>query len=216
METQKYVYILLVNSHTGLGSVCRKITNYEYTHIALCMDEKLDDFITFSRKKHYSPFESGFMHETRDCYIFGSNEKVKIKVFKLPVKNENRKKIKAYIKSIEKDSEYIFNLYSMITMPVFHGFRIYKAHNCMSFIGKILELSQVVPMDKRYYQYTIKEMDELLSAYLYYEGCIRKYKEENKTYMDRVGILKNIKLFFILNGKLLYRMRIKGGKEHGV
>lgn len=211
---QDYVYIVLIKALTGLGKVGRKITKYDYTHIALSMDEKLDDFITFSRKKHYSPFESGYMHETRDCYIFGRNEKVKIKVFKLPVKKENLKKINTYIKKIEKDPEYIFNLYSMLTMPIINGFRIYKAHNCMSFIAKIIELSQVVSMDKRYYKYTIKDMDELLSNFLYYEDYIRKYKDDNKNYMDRIGIIKNIKFFCILNGKLLYRMIRKGGKSH--
>lgn len=216
MEKQEYVYIVLIKALTGLGTVGRKITKYEYTHIALSMDEKLDDFITFSRKKHYSPFESGFMHETRDCYIFGSNEKVKIKAFKLPVQKENLNKINIYIRKIEKDPEYIFNLYSMITMPIIHGFRIYKTHNCMSFIGKIIELSQVVPMDKRYYKYSIKDMDELLGNYLYYEDYISKSKDENENYMNRIGVLENIKLFSVINGKLLYRMVIKGWKQHEV
>lgn len=209
-----YIYVVLVKALTGLGKFARLTGKYEYTHIAVCLDEKLDKFYTFSRKKHYSPFESGYMHETRDCYIFGSNEKVKIKVFKLPVKKENLKKINTYIKKIEKDPEYIFNLYSMLTMPIINGFRIYKAHNCMSFIAKIIELSQVVSMDKRYYKYTIKDMDELLSNFLYYEDYIRKYKDDNKNYMDRIGVIKNIKFFCILNGKLLYRMVRKGGKSH--
>lgn len=216
MAKQEYVYIVLIKALTGLGKVGRKITKYEYTHIALCRDEKLDDFITFSRKKHYSPFDSGYMHETRDCYIFGNNEKVKVKVFKLPVKNENLDKINTYIRTIEEDSEYIFNLYSMLTMPIIHGFRIFKAHNCMSFIGKIISLSEVVSMDKGYYKYTIKEMDELLSEYFYFEDYISKCKEENKNYMDKISVTKNIKLFCILNGQLLYRMVIKGGKDYAV
>lgn len=102
----------------------------------------------------------------------------------------------------------------MLTMPIINGLRIYKAHNCMSFIAKIIELSQVVSMDKRYYKYTIKDMDELLSNFLYYEDYIRKYKDDNKNYMDRIGVIKNIKFFCILNGKLLYRMVRKGGKSH--
>ena len=54
---------------------------------------------------------------------------------------------------INNDNEYIFNLYSMATMSLFHGFRIYKAHNCMSFVSKILKLSKSVNMTKKYYKY---------------------------------------------------------------
>ena len=61
-NNQDYIYIVLVKAMTGLGKFARKFSKYEYTHIAVCLNDKLDDFITFSRKKHYTPFDSGFMH----------------------------------------------------------------------------------------------------------------------------------------------------------
>ena len=59
-------------------------------------------------------------------------------------------------------------------------------------------------------------MDELLGNYLYYEDYISKSKDENENYMNRIGVLENIKLFSVINGKLLYRMVIKGWKQHEV
>ena len=206
---EEYIYIVLVKAMTGLGKFARKFSKYEYTHIAVCLDENLDDFITFSRKKHYTPFDSGFMHETMDCYAFGNNEKVKLKVFKLPLTIDNKKIIKKYIKDIEKDKEYIFNIYSMATMSLIHGFRIYKAHNCMSFVSKIIELSNTVKMNKKYYKYNIKELDQLLSKYTYKEEYFYKKKIENKDYMNKVSLISNINMFFKLNGKLLYRLFTK-------
>ena len=32
----RYIYIVLIKAHTGLGSVARKFTLYPYTHIAVC------------------------------------------------------------------------------------------------------------------------------------------------------------------------------------
>lgn len=162
-NSQDYIYIVLVKALTALGRFVRRFSAYEYTHIAVCLNDRLDDFITFSRKKHYAPFDSGFMHETLDCYAFGENENVKLKVFKVPTSAENKAKIENYIDSIAADREYIFNLYSMALMPLFHGFRIYNADNCMSFVSKVLELSDSVPMTKKYYKYNIKELDSLLS-----------------------------------------------------
>ncbi len=205
---QDYIYVVLVKALTGLGKFARKFSKYEYTHIAVSLNEELNDFITFSRKKHYSPFDSGFMNETMDCYTFGKNESVKLKVFKVPVTSKNKEEIIKYIKRIENDKDYIFNLYSMATMKLFHGFRIYKSLNCMSFVSKIIELSGI-PMNKKYYKYNIKELDKLLSDYKYEEKLFNKTKIENKNYMDRVGILKNTAMFIKLNGKLLYRLLFK-------
>ena len=118
MEKDEYIYIVLVKALTGLGRIARKITRYEYTHIAISLDENLEDFITFSRRKHYSPFDAGFMHEKREYYAFGKNKNVKVKVFKIKISQYNKEKIIEYIDKIENDKEYIFNFYSMIFMSL--------------------------------------------------------------------------------------------------
>ena len=106
MENNENIYIVLVKALTGLGKISRKITKYEYTHIAISLNEKLDDFITFSRRKHYSPFDAGFMHEKREHYAFGKHKNVKVKIFKIPVTKEKKCEIKKYIKEIENALNY--------------------------------------------------------------------------------------------------------------
>lgn len=208
-----YIYVVLVKALTGLGKFARLTIKYDYTHIAICLDEKIDKFYTFSRKKHYSPFDCGFMVETLDCYAYGKHKNVKLKIFKLPVSKENKKKIEKYIENVSKDSEYIFNFFSMVTMSIFHGFKIYKAHNCMSFVSKIIELSEAVNMSKPYYKYNIKEIDELLTEYSYKEGFWEKKKIETKGYMSYVGLLRNTLYFIKLNSKLIYRLILKGKEK---
>lgn len=205
-KTQEYIYVVLIKALSGLGKFVRVFSKYEYTHIAVCLNDRLDDFITFSRKKHYAPFYSGFMHERLDCYAFGDNKKVKMKVLRLPVSPENKLKIQAYISKIENDPNYVFNLYSMATMPVIHGFRIYKAHNCMSFVAKLIELSGAVTMDKKYYRYNIKDIDALLSAYIYKEKYFYKTRVETVNYMDKVSVFQNTCMFLTLNLILIHRL----------
>ena len=213
MEKDEYIYIVLVKALTGLGRIARKITRYEYTHIAISLDENLEDFITFSRRKHYSPFDAGFMHEKREYYAFGKNKNVKVKVFKIKISQYNKEKIIEYIDKIENDKEYIFNFYSMITMPIFHGIRIFKAHTCMSFVGRVIELSVCVDLKKKYYKYNIKEIDDLLKGYLLSEVNLEKNKEDNK-YMKKENIIINLQKFFKLNGQLIYRMLFKRSYEN--
>ncbi len=164
----KYIYIVLIQAHTGLGRFARKLTHYNYTHIAVCTDRHLTDFITYSRRRHYLPLDAGFMHEYRDYYAFGDHQKVRVKVFRLPVRNANYADILRFISQCETDESQMFNLFSMMTMPLLHGFRIYKSHNCMSFTARVIALSGAVNMDKPYYRYSIKEMDALLQKYAFF------------------------------------------------
>lgn len=210
-----YIYVVLVKALTGLGKFARLTSKYDYTHIAVCLDEKFDKFYTFSRRRHYSLFDCGFMVETLDCYAFGKYKDVKLKIFKVPVSKENKIEIEKYIESVSKDAEYIFNFYSMITMSIFHGFKIYKAHNCMSFVSKIIELSDAVNMSKPYYKYNIKEIDELLTEYQYKEELFEKKKMEIKGYMNYVGLVKNTLYFIKLNSKLIYRLIVKEKENEG-
>lgn len=190
----KYIYIVLIKAHTGLGSLARVITKYDYTHIAVCANRKLDDFITYSRRRHYLPFDAGFMHEKRDFYSFGKHEKTKIKVFRIPVEEKNLNRIRFFISECENDRTQMFNLFSMITMPVIHGFMIPGTNNCMTFVSKIAELSGQVRVDKPFYRYNIKELDELLSEYFYFEGMLkRKDSEEYAEYMKKPSAAEYIR-----------------------
>ncbi len=217
MIRNDYIYIVLVKAHTGLGKAARVLSGgYEYSHITVCKDDSFEDFITFSRKRHYAPFDAGFMHETRDCYCFGTHDRVKLKIFRLPVDLRGKRKVYHFLRYVERQQEhYLFHLYSMVTMPFLHGFRMEGAYNCMSFVGKVLELSGTVRLTKPYYRYNIREFDALLMPYLYTE---RYFSDRNvritQGYMDQVTLWENIKLFLRLNKKLLCRM-IGGDRDAG-
>lgn len=204
----KVIYIVLIKAMTGLGKLARRISGYDYTHIAVSLDETLSDFVTFSRRMHYAPFDAGFMHEKREHYAFGKYDSVKVKVFRIPVTCEAYKRVKDFISEVENDDKYVFNFFSMVTMPLIHGFKIYKAYNCMSFVGKILELSDAVRMDRKYYRYSIKDFDRLLSVFYNEENYLEKACEDTD-YMAKINFFRNIRLYIRLNGILLYRLIFK-------
>ena len=66
----KNIYIVLIKAHTGLGKLAKTITKYDYTHIAVCFDNKLTEFITYSRRRHYlCPY--GLSHSGGSSVRFG-------------------------------------------------------------------------------------------------------------------------------------------------
>ena len=206
----EYFYVVLEKSHTVLGRVARLLDPYEYTHITVCLDDDFKKFYSFSRYKHYAPFCSGMMKETMDTYAYGRYKDVKLKVFRIPTTKENKKKIVEFVRSIYNNRrEYYFNLYGALTMSIFHGFRIYKTYNCMSYVGKILELSDSVVMERPYYKYTIEEMDKLMTPFFVKEDMFSPEKGENEHYMDYVPLIYNIGSFVNLNLILIKRMLTK-------
>lgn len=203
----KHIYIVLIKAHTGLGKFARFFGGYEYTHIALCLDKSLTDFISYSRKKHYLPFDAGFAHEYRDYYAFGKHRSFKAKVFAIPVKRDNYNNILNFISECENDKQQMFNLFSMATMPILHGFEIYKAHNCMTFTAKAIQLSSAVKMKKPYYKYSIKDIDELLSDHAVFEGKIcRKTSPNYAQYMQKPSVAEYICAFSHIVLTLIKRM----------
>lgn len=63
-------------------------------------------------------------------------------------------------------------------------------------------------MEKKYYKYNIEEIDKLLEDYLIKEEYLYKEQDDNK-YMSKNGVIFNLKMFFKLNGQLIYRMLFK-------
>ena len=79
----------------------------------------------------------------------------------------------------------------------------------MTFVSKIIEMSKSVTMQKLYYKYNIKELDILLSDFLYKEEIFKKTKTVTKDYMKHVSLLKNVWLFLNINVRLIYRLIFK-------
>lgn len=193
------IYVVLIKAHTGLGTVARKIKKFEYTHVAVCLDTEFEDFISFSRRHHYLPADCGYMVEKRDFYAFGEHKNFKTKIFELDIPDENFQEVMDFINNCKKDSEMMFNAFSMIFWPV----EIYKTHNCMTFTAKIIELSGVVKLKKDYYKMRLKDIDEVLSSYVYSEGYLDRsdsdgYEEYMRKYSVGTKVLRTVKLFLAL------------------
>lgn len=209
----KKLYIALIKAHTGLGAAARLITGYPYTHIAVSLDRSMTDFISFSRRYHNFPFEAGITHEYRYYYAFGRHKYFRAKVFALPVSDECFEAVRNFISQCENDRKMLFNLFSMATMPIIGGFRIYHSYNCMSFTAKCIELSECVEMKRPYWRYSIKDIDELLSGYQFFEGRLLRGNAPDDGYMTRFDPVRYLSGMIKLFSSLTFRMLFKSPKK---
>ena len=206
-KDDEYIFVVLVKTYTGLGRILRIIQGCEYTHIAVCFPEDTGEFVSFSRKYRYNPFVAGVVHERTEHYAFGHHKSVKMKIFKVPVRDIAL--IKEYVDYVEHDEEFLFNHFSIATMPILHGVKIYKSHNCMSFVARILKMSGTVKLDKPFYKYNIKDIDGLLTDYLFKEDFFEKKNDTPDEYMRKFPKLTLFYEFIEMNYKLI-RRKISG------
>ncbi len=210
----KHIYIVLIKAHTGLGAAARRLTGYPYTHVAISLDRSMTDFVSFSRRYHYFPFDAGFTHEYRHYYAFGKHNSFQAKIFSLPVTDSSYSRVKGFITECASDDQRLFNLFSMATMPLLGGFRIYRSDNCMSFTAHIVELSGCIKMDRPYWRWSIKELDRLLTDFFLFEGrLIRRSEAPDDGYMRPFSPMKYLSDMVKLISRLSLRM-VFSNKNH--
>ena len=203
---KKYIYVVLIESYTGLGKLLKKFTGYRYEHIAVSLDKSLKEFYSFSRKQHHHPFKAGFMKEYRDYYAFEEYQRFYSKIFAIPVSDEQYAEIEGFINRLLKDDEQIFNLFAMLTTPIIHGFRLYKAHNCMDFTAKVIEMAGVT-LEKPYYKYDIPDIEKLLEGYPVKEGYVKRIDSEDyEKYVEKSNFITGLAEFLRAVNTLTVRL----------
>ena len=214
-QMDSYIYVCFMATMTTIAKISRRISGCDYTHISIAFDEKLEDFVSFSRRSANTPLDAGIVWERKGDYVVPGQAAYRTKIYRIPVSREKLEQIRGLIREYEQDPEYMFNIFSMVTMTVFHGFSIYKTENCMSFVGKILEMTGAVTFSKPYYKYLPEEFIRLLSGYEYYDGMMPADSADKKHREREIGFWQKARLNARILLTLLYRMAFKARKGSG-
>lgn len=209
------IYICFMATMTTIAKISRRISGCDYTHISISLDEKLEDFVSFSRRSTNTPLDAGIVWERRGDYVQPGQNSYRTRIYRIPVSQGGLERIKELIQDYEHDPEYMFNIFSMVTMTVFHGFSIYKTENCMSFVGRIIEMTGAVQLTRPSYKYLPEELMRLLAGYEYFDGMMPADSADKNHREREIGFWQKS----ILNARilltLLYRMVFKAGKGSG-
>ena len=171
-KNQKYVYVALLYIPSAVGRFVKFWTRYGYSHVTFSFDENLETNHAFSRVKEFTPLVGGYTIEHKSYYTSGNDVKIDTIIYKIPVTNEEYNNIKKFIDEIKNDNEYLYNYFSMCTLAVIGGFRVYKAMHCTEFVAKILTMISSVKMSKKWYKYLPKDFNNDLKEYTIYDGIM--------------------------------------------
>lgn len=197
---KKYIYIVISRTQTKFARCIRYIGRVKYNHSAIGLDAELKELYAFSRPRHRAIFLGHLVRETLNRYTMNKDRVVPVVVFKLPVSRQMYFDIRKYIEEVSYDPEYMYNLFSVLTYPITHGFATYKTFNCTEFAAHLLKTMNY-PLEQPAYRYKPDDFLEILKEYIIFEGDLRQYmkcKDVDETYFNHLGIKEMFQNFWAM------------------
>lgn len=206
------INVIISQTDTIPAKAIRFVTKSKYSHTSICFDDNFDTLYSFARKKADNPLVGGFIKEHPAYLSLGKTNDVNVIVYKIPVDDSIYYEIIQYLKNLEKDGEYMYNLFSVALYPIHLDFSTYKAYHCTEFAVKLLEKYHLVKLTKKAHRYSPKDISILLKKYFYYQGSIKDlstYQQEQDEFFKQSPFFTNLKnttytIFMLLFRKIRY------------
>lgn len=162
------IYIVLSRTETGFARALRNIGHLNFNHAAIALDKDLKELYSFARSEQYGYLTARLVHETTDRYLVNASD-IPIKVYQISVTREQHDWVRNTIHEIMNDPKYMYNLFSVLTYPIFGGFTTYKAFSCAEFVAYVLQhlgynIRKPLP------RYRPDDLQLLLEDHLCYDG----------------------------------------------
>lgn len=170
----KHLYVIISATLTKFGRVIRRFGKIKYNHCAVAFDEELNDWYSFARRRHKAVLTGGLMKENIRRYTLDTKNTVNCIIFKIPITEDKYKELKGVIENIGADSEYIYNLLSVLTYPVTRGIITKKAFTCTEFTVYML-IRAGFEFKNPICTYKPDEVAHMLRQFGYYSGDLAKY-----------------------------------------
>lgn len=138
------IYILLTKSTTSVSRAINLVTGAEYTHTSISIDNELNCFYSFSRKKKFL-FPAGFVSEDIESGYYQRHSNIPCALYELSVSDKVYSEIKNKLMEMRENADYyrynvvgLFLCYASISYDrPYHYF-------CSQFVGSLLENSGAI------------------------------------------------------------------------
>ena len=200
------LYLIFSVTPFKTGTFIRAMTHWQYNHVAVAFDKDLKEMYTFARYYRSVPLYGGFVRDSKERYIY-KKKTAYVKICEVPVSKEGYRLVKDYIDAINHyPAEYIYNIFSAITVPLKKRVLIRNAFTCAEFAIQILSMAGTEIERDRFY--AIDELADFFDSYTVYEGI---YRFENtlpqNDFEEKKGLWFNLRYTAGAIKALLIRIR---------
>lgn len=186
----KSVYIVLSRNDTFVGKLIRKRAELKfwnryagdgYSHVSLALNAKLDNMMSFARKKVNNPFVSGLIKEDIHLGVFArSGEKSCIAVIKLSVSESQYDAMqKLMLEYWKRRDELKYNFSGLFAMLLYgKGIKVENKYFCSQWVAEMLDESDIFHFENRR-TCDVRPFDyyDVFEKNIVYEGLTIKYSE---------------------------------------
>ncbi len=173
----KKIYILLMHTRTIPARIIRKVTNYEYSHVGICLDKDCNAIYSFGRKHLHYVLDAGFLVEYKDGEFFKTFNKTKCKIYEVEVTNKQYNEVKKILNDMLNNNEkYKYDFFGII--PRYFGIpiTIKNRYVCSYFVASILEKANIHNFEKDVCFVNPKDFENIQGFNEIYSGNYTNYK----------------------------------------
>ncbi|NLP35020.1 MAG: hypothetical protein GX359_07480 [Clostridiales bacterium] len=171
----KDVYVVFLTTNTNMGKLIRFFTRNCYNHVALAFHSDLREMYSFARYHVNSPISGGFVVEYPERYL-KDNKDVTIKVCKVSVSKEEYDRMKEAIKYFREHRDImLYNTINAVLSVMNKSLKIKNSFTCIEFVTYLLNIRNVL---------AIKDLENMLEAYLIYQGSMKAIAKCNTAAED--------------------------------
>ncbi len=208
----KNIYVVLSSTPTKMGKLIRVFTRSFYNHSSISLTENLNEMYSFARYRASNPLVGGFVKEFPERFTLGKQQEVCIKVFRIPVTEEQYEAIKLFIYKIKNDrEENIYNSLAAVGVLLGRKFDTYKAYTCSDFVVRTLIEGNVLWDTCISKNIIPDEIHILLEKYASYSGCLNAYKPiagvdfDTQNFFEKEGVINEVAYTFYHFYRLIKR-----------
>ncbi len=169
----KRIYILLTKTKTLPSRMIYRLTRGAYTHTSIALTEETDRFYSYARRKLHNVFNSGFIVENLNAFVFAKYQHCACSLYCLEVSDEGYEKISRRIQDFEKN--YKKAKYNFLgILPQRMGIRFPRKYKltCSQFVAVVLEASEEIVLPKDPYIMLPNDFQKIANIQKIYEGTI--------------------------------------------
>lgn len=185
----KNLYIILSKTNTKVAKTIRMVAKQNYSHVSISLEDDFSHIYAFARPQHNALLLAGLVEENLDRFTLRKNNPIPVKVLKLNISDEEYEWIQNKINQMHGNSDYMYNLYSILTYPFAKGISVKDAFTCVEFAVYLLQHLGYL-RHKPSCKFRPDDLAQALDNYSFFEGDAREIlpyaKDDN--YFSKVTI----------------------------
>lgn len=175
-DKKKKIYILLMHTKTIPSKLVKLFTRYEYSHVAIALEESCYKTYSFGRKSLYNILNGGLSIQKKDGIFFTKFNKSVCKIYELEVTDKQYEDAKKILENMEENiDQYKYDFLGIVPRWFKIPVSFKDKFVCSFFVAYVLDKSNIYKFEKNISLTVPKDFENLKGAKEIYNGSYLEY-----------------------------------------